>query len=401
MGTRILNGLGEMILFLIQVGRQQQFGHPEHAIDRGTDFMAHVGQKLTFRPARLLCGLLLHPFLGRRRLDGIEDILLQLRFHENERLGKSPHLVLVFLRELLDTVLARIQFRKIHLRQFFRIFGEDTQGAGDLGYENGRTRNAEKEDQGHYAQLPCQQFLTGCLNLIHRYDYRKIPVECLEIVDIGSQFLTTGAKRILISKRPVATLVGRLQIIDQQIPGIRIEHIAVIHITDTLGIDQNLPVSSEQECKSRGGDLDFAECLVEHLEDGVHLFSALFFDILEIDGGYQRPFHLLHGHEMGHLLLADPVLGIMPVVDRRIPLFAQLPVVHLLVEQTTLQIPDIFQRGTNLVLFRADQDLPFIIEDEDLDRPHRQPFHPFQGQLLGFCLIEAALFRQLQELLHQ
>ena len=41
----------------LQLGAKRELQHPEHAVHRRTDLVAHVGEKLTLRPARRFRGL--------------------------------------------------------------------------------------------------------------------------------------------------------------------------------------------------------------------------------------------------------------------------------------------------------------------------------------------------------
>src|SRR2546430_15759156 len=40
------------MLARLQLGAKRELQHPEHAVHRRTDLVAHVGEKLTLRPAR-------------------------------------------------------------------------------------------------------------------------------------------------------------------------------------------------------------------------------------------------------------------------------------------------------------------------------------------------------------
>ena len=45
-----LNSICVKTLSIIQFRLQKEFSHPDHPVHRCPDLMAHIGQKLTFRP---------------------------------------------------------------------------------------------------------------------------------------------------------------------------------------------------------------------------------------------------------------------------------------------------------------------------------------------------------------
>ncbi len=57
-GSRVVHGVGVSALFVVQRGRQEEFGHAEDAVHGGSNFMTHVGQELRFGQAGSLGGFL-------------------------------------------------------------------------------------------------------------------------------------------------------------------------------------------------------------------------------------------------------------------------------------------------------------------------------------------------------
>ena len=88
-----INALHVLPLFIAQGGRQQQFGHAEHAIHRGPDFVAHHRQKLALGAATGLCRL-----LGLTQFAGAQ-------FNALFEVGKMTGEPVVTLADLADHVI--------------------------------------------------------------------------------------------------------------------------------------------------------------------------------------------------------------------------------------------------------------------------------------------------------
>src|SRR5205823_5322711 len=54
----VADGLGKIALLRAESGIQKEVAHADDAVHRSADLMAHVGQKLAFRPGSLFCGFL-------------------------------------------------------------------------------------------------------------------------------------------------------------------------------------------------------------------------------------------------------------------------------------------------------------------------------------------------------
>jgi len=101
-------------LLLGELGVERQLGHPDHAVQRRADLVAHVGEELALRPARRLgavarhgeVGVGLAQLLGARRDLGLEVglVLAELRVaeldhrqHLVEAVDERPDLVVALL----------------------------------------------------------------------------------------------------------------------------------------------------------------------------------------------------------------------------------------------------------------------------------------------------------------
>ena len=106
---RTLDRFDKLPLLRGQLGFEQQFGHPQHAIHRGADFVAHRGQKLALRPAASLGSLLGHAqFAGT-----LVDNLLQIA-----QMGRQPVIPLADLIDhLVKAVGQLVDFRHLTIRR--------------------------------------------------------------------------------------------------------------------------------------------------------------------------------------------------------------------------------------------------------------------------------------------
>ena len=129
-----VDGLHEPPLLVVELGLHQQLGHAEHAVHRGSDLMAHVGQELRLGPAGRF-GVL----LGLGQLRGARgDLLLQVLAMALQ--GRVARLDLA--QHVVETVDQDADFVAVSRRGAKRVLSTDRHLLGHRGQVQQGLRDA-------------------------------------------------------------------------------------------------------------------------------------------------------------------------------------------------------------------------------------------------------------------